>query len=46
MRREKRSHEDVARGVSVGLVHAPVVFIVAVRVHGSTGERAVSDEFS
>ena len=29
-----------------GLVHAPAVYIVAVRVHVSTGERAVSDEFS
>ena len=36
----------VKSGVSVGLVHAPIVFIVAVRVHVSTGGRAVSDEFS
>ena len=35
----------MASGVSVGLVDAPVVFTVAVRVHVSTGERAVSDEF-
>ena len=32
--------------VAVGLVHAPAVFIVAVRVPVSTGERAASDEFS
>ena len=38
------SHEDVASGVSVDLVHA-AVFIVAVRVHVSTGERAARDEF-
>ena len=36
----------MAFGVSNGLVHAPVVFIVAVRVHVSIGERAVRDEFS
>ena len=35
----------VASGVSVGLVHAQVVFIVAVRAHVSTGGRAASDEF-
>ena len=33
-------------GVAVGLVHVPAVFIVAVRVHVSTGDRAVSDDFS
>ena len=41
-----KSREDVASGMSVGLVDAPVVFIVAVRVHVSFCGRAVSDEFS
>ena len=41
-----RSHEDVASGVSVGLVHDPILFIVAVRARVSIGERAVSDELS
>ena len=46
VRRETGLMMMVASGVSVGLVHSPAVFIVAVRVHLSTGGRAVSDEFS
>ena len=36
----------MASGVSVSLVHAPVAFIMAVRVHVTTCDRAVSDEIS
>ena len=42
----RRSRGYVSIALSLGLVHAPVVFVARVCVHTSVGVRAAGDEFS